>query len=135
MDNLTKPKIWEGKKKAFLVCDESLKDSSAPFYEFLRRNGYTYGTHKGNYGCPWAHVDITTKQYAYGMPGVSFVGELGNHAITISDFMTIYNIFKKYEGKSLFVFYEKRFDCDKDNTSFDLFPAFADCAQAAINNG
>ena len=119
MDNLTEPKIWEGKKKAFLVCDESLKDRSAPFYEFLRRNGYTYGTHKGNYGCPWVHVDITTKQYAYGMPGVSFVGELGNHAITISEFMTIYNIFKKYEGKSLFVFYEKRFDCDKDKTHFD----------------
>ncbi len=115
----TTPKIWEGKKKAFLVCDESLKDSGAPFYEFLRRNGYTYGTHKGNFGCPWAHVDITTKQYAYGMPGVSFVGEIGNHAISIAEFMTIYNIFKKYEGKSLFVFHEKRFDCAKDESSFD----------------
>ena len=109
-------KIWEGKKKAFLICDESLKDSKAPFYEFLRNEGYTYGTNKGSYGCPWAHVDINTKQYAYGMPGVSIVGEIGNHAITIGEFMIIYNIFKKYEGKSLFVFHEKRFDYDRDTT-------------------
>ena len=114
----TIPKIWEGKKKALLVCDKSLEDSDAPFYEFLRKNGYTCGTHKGNFGCPWAYVDITTKQYAYGMPGVALVGVLGNHAITISEFMTIYNVFKKYENKDLFVFYEKRFDCDKDNTNF-----------------
>ena len=119
MENTVEPKIWEGKKKAFLVCDESLKDLYAPFYEFLRKNGYTLGTYKGCFGCPWAHVDITTKQYAYGMPGVSFVGELGNHAITISEFMTIYNIFKKYENKELFVFYENRFDCEKDRTNFD----------------
>ena len=118
MENLTNPKIWEGKKKVFLVCDESLKDYCAPFYGFLRRNGYTCGTNKGNFGCPWAHVDITTKQYAYGMPGVSIVGEIGNHAITIAEFMTIYNIFKKYENKELFVFHEKRFDCDKDKTCF-----------------
>lgn len=109
----TTPKIWEGKKKAFLVCDKSLKDINAPFYDFLRNEGYTYGTHKGSFGCPWAHVDITTKQYAYGMPGVSFVGEIGNHAITIGEFMTIYNIYKKYENKELFVFHEERFDYDK----------------------
>ena len=118
MENLTKPKIWEGKKKAFLVCDESLTNSNAPFYEFLRNEGYTCGTNKGCFGCSWAHVDITTKQYAYGMPGVSFVGEIGNHAITISEFMIIFHIFKKYENKNLFVFREKPFDCDKDETCF-----------------
>ena len=95
------PKIWEGKKKAFLVCDESFKDSNAPFLEFLRQEGYTYGARKGNYGCRWVHVDITTKQYAYGMPGVEVVGPIGNHAITIDEFMTIYKIFKKYEGLDL----------------------------------
>ena len=115
----TTPKIWEGKKKAFLVCDESLKKGDAPFYEFLRKEGYTYGANKGGFGCPWAHVDITTKQYAYGMPGASLVGEFGNHAITIGEFMMIYDIFKKYKNKELFVFHEKRFDCAKDNTSFD----------------
>ena len=118
MENTKKPKIWEGKKKAFLVCDESLKDGNAPFYKFLVSEGYTYGTNKGSFDCPWAYVDITTKQYAYGMPGVSFIGEIGNHAITISEFMTIFNIYKNYENKGLFVFREKRFDCDKDETCF-----------------
>ena len=108
----TKANIWEGKKKAFLVCDESLKDCNAPFLEFLRTEGYTCSG-KGNYGCWWVHVDITTKQYAYGMPGVALVGEIGNHAITIDEFMTIYNIYKKYEGKELFVFHKNRFDYDR----------------------
>ena len=108
------PKIWEGKKKVFLVCDKSFKDCDAPFLEFLRGEGYTLGFHKGNYGCPWIYADITTKQYAYGMPGVEVVGEIGNHAITINEFMTIYNIYKKYEGKSIFVFHKERFDYDSD---------------------
>ena len=109
----TTPKIWEGKKKAFLICDESLKNCDAPFLEFLRKEGYVPGSNKGNYGCPWIYVDITTKQYAYGMPGVALIGEIGGHAITINEFMTIYNIYKKYENKSTFVFHKERFDYDK----------------------
>ena len=107
------PKIWEGKKKVFLVCDESFKDSNAPFFAFLKEEGFSYGSHKVNYGCPWIHVDITTKQYAYGMPGVEPVGTIGDHAITISEFKTIYGIYKKYKDKSLFVFNKKRFDYKK----------------------
>lgn len=101
MENTARLKIHEGKKKAFLVYDKTLGNSDAPFYAFLRSKGYTYGTHKGNFGCPWAHVDITTKQYAYGWPGVEIVGVIGDHAISIDEFMTIYNIYAKYEGLSL----------------------------------
>ena len=110
-----KPQIYEGKKKAFLICDETFKNNNSPFVKFLMAEGYTYGTHKGNYGCPWLHVDITTKQYAYGMPGVAIVGVIGEHAITIDEFMIIFNIFKKYENKELFVFNEERFDYDKSS--------------------
>ena len=106
-EQITLPKIWEGKKKAFLVCDKSLKDCDAPLLEFLRKEGYTLGFHKGNYGCPWIYVDITTKQYAYGMPGIEPVGAIGNQAITVNEFMTIYNIYKKYNGKSVFVFHKE----------------------------
>ena len=98
-------KITSKKKEAFLVCDKSFKDCNAPFLEFLRSEGYTSGFHKGNYGCPWIYVDITAKQYAYGMPGIALMEVLGNHAITVSEFMTIYNIYKKYENKSIFVFH------------------------------
>ena len=113
-ESKTTPKIWEGKKKVFLVCDDSFNDSNAPFLAFLKAEGFNYGSNKGNYGCPWVYVDITTKQYAYGIPGIAVVGEIGNHAITINEFMIIYNIFKKYEGKSIFVFHEERFDYDRD---------------------
>ena len=109
-------KIWEGKKKAFLVCDRSLEDVNAPLFEFLRKEGFS--THTWSYGCHWAHVDITTKQYAYGKLGVCLVGPIGDHAITIREFITIYNIYKKYENKDLFVFHEKRFDYDPGESDF-----------------
>ena len=112
------PKIWEGKKKVFLVCDESLKNSDAPFFAFLKEEGFSYGSHKGNVGCPWIHVDITTKQYACGMRGIEPVGTIGEHAITISEFKTIYGIYKKYKDKGLFVFHKERFDYDR----MDLWP-------------
>ena len=109
----TAKKIGEGKKRAFLICDNSFKNHDSPFVNFLKDEGYTYGSSKSNFGCPWLHVDITTKQYAYGMPGVEIVGAIGDHAITIDEFMVIYEIFKKYEDKPLFVFHEERFDYDK----------------------
>ncbi len=115
MGETTKPKIWEGKKKVFIVCDDSFKNCDSPFVLFLKSEGYTYGTHKGNFGCCWLYVDISTKQYAYGMPGVAIVDVIGDHAITIDDFMIIFNIYKKYENKELFVFHENRFDYDRYN--------------------
>lgn len=38
---------------------------------------------------------------------------IGNHAITISEFLSIYSIFKEYEGKELFTFHSERFDYDR----------------------
>ena len=79
-------------------------------YSWLRDEGFTFGGYHGNYGCWWAHVNITRKQFAYGMPGVCLALPIGDHAITIEEFKTIYNIYKKYIGKDVFVFHEKRFD-------------------------
>ncbi len=104
MENTTPQRIYEGKKKAFLIRDNSFKNNDSEFVRFLKSEGYSYGSPKGNYGCPWIYVDITTKQFAYGVPGIALVGVLGEHAITIDDFMTIFKIYKKYEGKDLFVF-------------------------------
>ena len=107
-----KQRICEGKTEAFLICDRSLGKNEAPFYKWLREEGFTHGYHKGNFGCPWAYVNITRKQFAYGMPGVGIVQPIGEHAITIEEFQTIYSIYKKYEGKNLFVFHSERFDYD-----------------------
>jgi hypothetical protein len=46
------------------------------------------------------------------MPGVCLAQPIGNHAITIDEFQTIYAIYKKYDGKDLFVFNDERFDYD-----------------------
>lgn len=105
-------KIGAGKTEAFLVADKSLESIHAPFFEWLRKEGFTFGGYHGNYGCWWAHINITRKQYAYGMPGVSLAQPIGNHAITIDEFISIYEIYKKYEGKGLFVFHTERFDYD-----------------------
>ena len=108
----TKMRIGHGKTEAFLICDKSLQSNDAAFFKWLREEGFTFGGYKGNFGCPWVYVNLTRKQFAYGMPGVSLVQPIGNHAITIEEFQTIYSIFKKYERKELFVFHEKRFDYD-----------------------
>ena len=89
--------------ESFLVCDGTFIDSDAPFFKWLRSERFTLGWHKGNYGaCDWAYINITSKQFAYGMPGVSITTPTGNHAITLDEFMTIYNIYRKYDGKELF---------------------------------
>ena len=74
---------------------------------------FRFSGYHGHYGCWWVYVNITRKEYAYGMPGVYLAKPLGNHAITIEEFETIYSIYKRYEGKDLFVFQKKRFDYDE----------------------
>ncbi|MBQ3391561.1 MAG: hypothetical protein IJG56_04100, partial [Clostridia bacterium] len=98
-------RIGCGNTEAFLVCDRSLEKCDAPFFEWLRQEGFTFGGYHGNYGCWWAYINITRRQYAYGMPGIKLVQPIGNHAITIEEFKTIYAIYKKYEGKELYVFH------------------------------
>ena len=35
--------------EAFLIRDESLLDINAPFYKWLRKNGFKHAWHKGHY--------------------------------------------------------------------------------------
>ena len=83
-------RIYQGKPEAFLVCDKSLGSIHAPFFAWLCDEGFAFAGDHGNYGCTWAYVNITRKQFAYGMPGILLVTPIGNHAITIEEFMTIY---------------------------------------------
>ena len=106
-------RITQGKVEAFLVADKSLENFDAPFFEWLRQEGFSDAGYKGHFGCWWVHINITRKQYAYGMPGVALVKEIGNHAITIKEFMTIYRIFKRYENKEVFIFNCVPFDYDE----------------------
>ena len=107
-----KKRIDSWGKEAFLVYEKSLGKHESPIYKWLREEGFTFGGSKGNFGCPWVYINITRKQYAYGMPGVAVVKPIGDHAITMDEFRSIYAIYKKYEGKEIFVFHSERFDCD-----------------------
>ena len=104
-----KPIISRIKPEAFLVKDPSLSDMDAPFYKWLDNNHFQHAWHKGHYdSCPWVFINITHKLYAYGMPGVEIIKPIGNHAITIDEFMQIYNIYDKYKGLNALDFEEDK---------------------------
>ena len=59
---MTKMAINQLHAESFLVCDKTLVDCDAPFFNWLRSEGFTLGWHKGNYGvCDWAYINITLK--------------------------------------------------------------------------
>ena len=83
-----------------LVKDVSLLQGwSAPLYQWLKDEGFISWRQKGTYdGVDWIYINITSKVYAPGMPGIGITQEICGHAVTLDEFMTIYNIFKKYKG-------------------------------------
>ncbi len=92
------PIINKIEPEAFLIKDDSLTKTDAPFYQWLDEHHFQHAWHKGHYGCEWVFVNISHKLFAYGMPGVEIIKSIGNHAITIDEFMTIYEIYEKYSG-------------------------------------
>ena len=97
---------------AFLVATDEATYFNSKLLIFLEDEGFNH-VGKGMFdNCPWVFIDLNKKVYAYGMPGIPYTGVIGGHAIKLSEFYTIYNIYKQYEGKELFVFKSKRFDYD-----------------------
>lgn len=47
----------------------------------------------------WYWININSKVYCIGKPGVKYTNHLCNHAIIPIEFKTIYNIFIKYKDK------------------------------------
>lgn len=80
--------------ESFLVCDETFKDSNSAFVKWLESEGFTYAWYKGNYGvCDWAYINITSKQYAYGMPGVQITDPTGSETYSNNLFTRNYTAF------------------------------------------
>ena len=87
----------------FLIKDERLKKGwcLTPIYSLLKEEGFIRA--KGTYdieGIDWLFVNIHSKVFAKGRPGIGYAPVVGDHAITFDEFVVIYNIFKKYEGFS-----------------------------------
>lgn len=55
----------------------------------------------GNFICNWIFINLTQKISYKGAPGIAFAPVIGEHAIKVDEFITIRNIYKKYEGLKL----------------------------------
>ena len=90
----------------FLIKDDRLKGDwhLTPIYAFLEQEGFSGAKVGTNLGCradiDWLYVNIYSKVFAKGRAGINLAPVVGNHAITFDEFVTIYNIYKKYEGFS-----------------------------------
>ncbi len=107
---MAEDRVYGGPAEAFLVYDPSLERADAPFFRQLRQEGYEPGDSRGCFGCPWCYAHLSQKRFAYGMPGVAVTRPIGGHAITLEEFWTIYEIYRKYQGEGIFAFRERRFD-------------------------
>ncbi len=78
---------------AFCVIDKEQRGNPhTAFTNWLEEKGYRFSHKKGWFGCEWLFVNVNTKVYAYGMPGVALANPVGNTKITINEFKIIYNI-------------------------------------------
>lgn len=98
------------KQQALLVYDEALRElDRCEFYIWLKEKGFVLDTNNFKRGypywsCPWVHIDLTQKKFAFGMPGVELFEPIGGHAITVEEFKLLFEIFEKYRGKSVLEF-------------------------------
>lgn len=94
---------------AFLIYDENIQTNDE-FFSWLVQEGFSFWSSSkewysgAGWKVCWIYVNLTSKLIARGMPGIRVTSEVGNHAITIDEFKTIYSIYKKYENKSVFIF-------------------------------
>ena len=98
----SKDVVLGSEKVCFLVSGEDLGKQESKFIDFLRSEGFR--CKYGFWDCPWVWVNIETKVYGRGRPGVAYAGVIGGHAISIDEFMTIYDIYKKYSGLKVLEF-------------------------------
>ena len=94
------PSIGDG-SAAIIVYDKGLENNPEhDFYKWLIKEGFSFWSYsKGFYDhvC-WAYVNINSKLFTRGVPGINVASHLGDHAVTIDEFKTIYSIFCKYDG-------------------------------------
>ncbi len=93
---------------AILVREKYVDErKNREFIEYLKNEGFERWT-KGKYypDVDWIFVNINSKCYAFGMPGIKITTPLGEHAVTIEEFKVIYEIYRKYEGKAV-LFYDE----------------------------
>ena len=84
----------------FLIKDKTIANwSESHIRKFLIDEGFiNWGKAKSRESIDWLYINIYSKVYSKGMAGVGLTEVVADHAITFEEFLTIYNIYKKYEG-------------------------------------
>lgn len=104
---MSQSKLSAGSACILVRDPDVLNDVESKIYQWLRSNGFEAWKPKGWYdGIDWIYININSKTYMPGMPGVSFADVIGSHAVTFDEFLQIYHIFQKYE--SLKIMYMSR---------------------------
>ena len=85
-------------KAVVLVKGSRLGDESNPFWAWLREEGFRSWGYHGNYGCDWVFINLNSMVYAPGVPGIRITFAIREHAITMDEFRTIWEIYRKYDG-------------------------------------
>jgi len=101
LKSIEKPRVSDG-SACILVYDDSLAEGSdADFYGWLRMEGFKLWDAHGYWkGVTCAYVNLNSKIFAPGMPGIKITTPLGHHGITIQEFKTIYDIYKCHQNDS-----------------------------------
>ncbi|MCR4723738.1 MAG: hypothetical protein K5629_08215 [Eubacteriales bacterium] len=94
------PSISSG-SACFLIMDDSLKTREGEFWNYLKKEGFSAWSKYRYWGCGWVYVNVNSKLYAPGMPGVSItrcvVSKYPRNALSIEEFKMIWNILKEHE--------------------------------------
>lgn len=70
------------------------------FISYLQDEGFEKWSKSKYYpSVDWLYVNLNSKRYAFGIPGIPVTKPFGNHAVTIDEFKVIYEIYRKYEDK------------------------------------
>lgn len=110
-DYYHKGKISQG-TAAFLVASE--KQDIESFADYLLSMGYKYATFpKGkSQGVNWIYINMNSKLIHWGLAGFPVTEAVGDHAITIEEFLTIHRIYQKYTDLPPLVFIREEALCE-----------------------
>ena len=86
----------------FLIKDKRLIGDwcNTPIYNFIQEEGFVCWekSKKNIEGIDWLFINLYSKVYAKGVPGIRLAPVVCEHAISFEEFVVIYNIYKQYEG-------------------------------------
>ena len=96
---------FQGRATILVSFHNSDKNEIMDFYNYLEKNKFRLCFDKKDvkdyletFKFLW--ININSKRIHHGLIGCQLCEPLGNHAVTIDEFKTIYEIFIKYQNKN-----------------------------------